>query len=520
MFRKCSVFFLASFLILGCFQPLQLAAKPVDIQASSHTIHPLCLAPASKVQRRVLILTKTDYKYHLKQTSSGLLRKRVWKILSYVFTKIRSSYMGSIPHIGAGILATQLKASGFQVTIRDLYDPEMLKKAKSFDLVLVSFFDISFTYVMDQLLPNLDLNKTVIGGIGATVLGKEIHERFPNASLAYGEGEGLVPEIIRDLDQGLLKPVYKRDSPVDLSRTTEEDIQFHAIPPFDKNFIQVIEVGRGCTQHCPFCITPRFNPRVTYKPLDILEKELDMVSKGLRPKILVLIDQNLLAYPEDYLLQFFKMLNKRKIRWVGEGTIESIIHNDELLSEMAKNCLMFLVGVEDLSQNPVQGAQAKDKLKQHLKESVELLRSHKFPVLYSIVFGTDKQDMSIFETSAQAVHDLGITVIPHIATPRVGTVWYDHLIRQGRIFDFDFGGRDQKFHVIFHPNGMNYRELWQGFFHFHKKVFSVPEIARRLFYNVRRSGLKYALSLMLFDIDGFMMSHHLKMIRSKYATSA
>jgi len=452
-----------------------------------------------------LLLTKQNYRYHLAEpnvlrAAAGMPTKR--DLLTNLFGKVRSLLVGgTMAHLGIGIVADELSRSGFNVEIREMYDDQVIADADDFDLVGISCLDISFPRTV-ELLERLDPSKTLVGGIGATVLEDRLREQFPEISLLKGESEGLMQQVAADIKNGGLKPLYQRPDPVDLSDPSEVLVGYRSHPYFTDTFFQVLEVGRGCTQKCPYCITPLHNPRVTYKPLGIIEKELDQIAPS-RPAFI--IDQNLLAYPEEYLLEFLKLLNKRRQFWLGEGTIDAVIDNDKILEALSKTCLGFLIGVEDMTGNRLEGAGLKNSLNSGFAEKARKLRRYRIPTTYSIMFGTDDQTYpDVFVETAEIVNRLGLTVVPHIATPRVGTDWYDQVVQEGRLIDDDLAHTNQKLHCIHKPAQMSRDELLGGFAWFYQRVFSPFRVAERVFMSLNDCGPKYFAGTLALESDAYI----------------
>ncbi|EMR74595.1 Fe-S oxidoreductase, partial [Thermoplasmatales archaeon SCGC AB-540-F20] len=91
--------------------------------------------------------------------------------------------------------------------------------------------------------------KVVLGGWHPSALPEEA-KKYSN-SVLIGEGEELWPQLLKDIDKGKLKRIYRQERPVDLS----------SIPitgsgrAKEKGFRSavVIEATRGCPNGCDFC---------------------------------------------------------------------------------------------------------------------------------------------------------------------------------------------------------------------------------------------------------------------------
>ncbi len=458
--------------------------------------------------KKALLLTKFNYQF----TNAGAKPLKIRKVvlpLDRMIRRYTNFTFGSMPHLGIGIVASELQSLGYSVAINDLQDPPARELASQSDLVGVSFLDISFDHVI-KLLQDLDLSKTILGGLGASVLEHKVRESFPNASIVLGESEGIIEDIVNDLQKNGLKQTYKRDKPVNLRYLSpkepylSKEYSFRELPVFRDSWLQVLEIGRGCHNKCRFCLTDN---KISYKPIEIIEQELKITPKHRR--MLFLIDQNLCSYPDDYLIDVFTLINKTGMRWVGEGTIEDKIGNSKLMQLMAKNCFTFLAGVEDLHY-PDNAPPSKRKLAHNLRSRVKELRDYNFPVFYSLMFGNDDQVFpESFIESANKVNELGITVNAHLTTPREGTLFNRQLEESNRIIDRKYAHRNQRL-VVYEPKKMSMPELRAGFTRFHELVFSPQQIAKRAAINSFQKGIKYSAGLVLIEAYGFLWKTVLK----------
>ncbi len=466
------------------------------------------------MKKKALLLTKFSYDFPNYGSKPWKLRNYLNDLLdllpiSYLAKLFSYSTLRSIPHLGIGIVASELQSEGFQVHIKDLMYPKAFLQANDYDLIGISFLDISFDYVMRKL-SSLDLSKTILGGIGATALEDRIRERYPAAAIVRGESEGLMKYVVADLKSSCLKTVYQREKPVNFQELSVNDpwlsnqFSFRKVPLFSNAWFQTIEICRGCHNHCDFCLTGKSN-NITYKPINILEKELAAIKKS---RTLFIIDQNLCSYPDDYLLEVFKLINKTGKRWVGEGTIEDKIDNAQLMRIMAENCFMFLVGIENFYSNQ-KGVASKNRLRANFDHRVKELRNYGIPVIYSMLFGTDEQYFpDSFIQSAEKVNSLGITVLTHIVTPRAGTAFEAKLLREGRIVDFESAHRNHR-EVIHEPLNMSIPQLKAGFTKFHQQVFSSAQSMKRIARNYLKKGLGYSNGLTIMEIYGLLWKRKL-----------
>jgi len=453
-----------------------------------------------------LLLTARGY-YFKKESYPEIARDLIPDHL-----ETRRQTFEDIPHLGIFEIADELANNGVRSDIGDLYDLDTIEKAKdgTYDLVMISMMDIAKEWVMEVVLPKLerlvDGGQVVLGGYGAEGLEDIIHEKFPNVVIIKGFASGEVKQYLDDHEQGTEKNTYERGIPQNVHNLNDpyyktEIRPYREHPNLKKSKFQPLYLGTGCTEECPWCKTGEVSP--SFKPLKVVEKEISQLTMGL-DKWMFFLDQNLFAYPTNYVIDVFQMINDMGHRWIGEGTIGRVVNNQKLMETLAIGCWGLLAGTEDL-YNSKPGASIKDILTANIGPISSYLRQLKIPMSYSIVFGLDNQDKTIFKKTADRVNELGINALVHIATPRAGTIWEAQLKQEDRLRGSYFQ-RNQKFDVTFEPKNMSQENLLGGFALVHDQVFAQKQIDKRLNQNLYTGVTHGLLGIMLY-LAGQKMQH-------------
>ncbi len=413
----------------------------------------------------------------------------------------RNLTFGSIPHEGARIIASELSQAGYSVVLKNLFDDEAVEKAKNAQLILISAMDIGLdqsSKIIKSLEPRDNL---IVGGVGMTPVISSLAKEFPWVTFVFGEAENLISQAVSDFEtKGSMENLYQRQSKfefLELAHHPSSNSRFSCreLPMFKTSPLKVTEVSRGCPEACEFC--PTALQPVTVKPLSLLEKEIDQMK--LNPaNVLFFVDQNLMACPQPYLHDLLDVINKKGVKWIGEGTISYVMEDELLLRKMAQNCLTFLIGIEDMF-SPIKGSATKNKLQRDFEPTVARLRELKVPIIYSMVFGLDNQEREIFDLAADKVNRLGITVAAHLATPRPGTAFWNRINKEGRLLDRASIRRNMRNDVVFDPLHMTREDILRGFGKFQRSVYSPEQVARRFANNLTDCGTKYALGLAVTD---------------------
>lgn len=108
------------------------------------------------------------------------------------------------------------------------------------------------------------------------------------------------------------------------------------------------------------------------------------------------------------------------------------------------------------------------------------LRQRAIMINASLVFGLPNDDIHTFSrTLAWMVEHKIETVTAHIMTPYPGTKLYERMLTENKITDFDLSHYDTA-HVVFKPDKMTERQLYNGYIEFYKQLYSFRNILRRL----------------------------------------
>ncbi|MFH0817196.1 MAG: radical SAM protein [Candidatus Micrarchaeota archaeon] len=411
---------------------------------------------------KVLLLTGTRY------GTPQQAEERGTEAATLVF---RRRFLGTVPHLGAGIIMTELKRLGADCKVADIYDDKAIAMGKDADLVGLSGKSLHCDQIVkvgNELMKHKI--KVIAGGPGVSLAAERILARAPGISVCVGESEGLWAQIIDDAKTGRMKEVYRREKPLDLRYeyvVPDRSLKIMNSARGLMSMFDVIEFGRGCHNLCDFCGEDIAHGRTvrTRDPGEV-KREIDSINRN---KLLFVVDNNLSSYPADYLIEIFRYMKKTRRKWTGAGTEKQVIENEAVLEAMSGNCVIFFTGPEDF-WNDVRGAKDKKTDITAFEEHAKIFKSYGIPVVYSLVFGLDGQGPQIFQETANLVRKIKITPVSHIATPYPGTVFHRRLQEEGRILTDDLSLYDHR-HVVFQPKNMTIEELGNGYSRFLREVF-------------------------------------------------
>src|SRR3954471_21545457 len=184
--------------------------------------------------------------------------------------------------------------------------------------------------------------KVVLGGLHVLSCPEEA---APHAdALAIGEGVQVWPEILRDIEAGMLRPVYRGS----YRRPYRED----PAPRRDilprRSFLTTTSLiaTRGCHNRCGFCYLATDGLAMPYQVRDV-EQVVDELRADGQPYA-VFTDNNLGSRPE-YLRRLCQALRPLGVIWSAAVTID-VTDDPSLVRDMAlAGCTGVFVGFESLA---------------------------------------------------------------------------------------------------------------------------------------------------------------------------
>jgi radical SAM superfamily enzyme YgiQ (UPF0313 family) len=162
--------------------------------------------------------------------------------------------------------------------------------------------------------------------------------------------------------------------------------------------------------------------------------------------------------------------------------------DDELLALCRKSgCMGLLVGFESLSAESLKSISKGVNKPQQYIDVVKRMHDHGIGVKGSFIFGFDTDDEGVFDRTVEFALKAKIDVVYYsILTPYPGTAFYDQMLREGRIIDFDWNHYNTH-NVVYRPRLLTPEQLLEGYWGALRESFTWPSIFRRMWGN----GVKY-----------------------------
>jgi radical SAM superfamily enzyme YgiQ (UPF0313 family) len=313
------------------------------------------------------------------------------------------------------------------------------------------------------------------GGIHISAVPGEAQQHFD--AICIGNAENVWGDIVADVAQGTLKPVYQSTAPLQ-----GRDIPIprrDLVGAGDYLFGNTISASRGCPFKCEFCYNSceYVNYRIINRPVDEVIREI----KGLGTRHVLFIDDNLIGNP-DWTWEFLAALQDQHLalRWSGAVSV-NLVNHLPLLDLMAKTgCNSLFVGFETINEKALAEVGKRQNHVSVYNRLIDEIHRRGIMVNASMVFGLDHDDASMFKTTMKWLVDNKVeTMTGHILTPYPGTVLYERLDSENRIIDRDYSHYNTS-NVVYSPMLLAPEQLREGYFWMYKEFYSFRSIFRRM----------------------------------------
>ena len=314
--------------------------------------------------------------------------------------------------------------------------------------------------------------KVVMGGLHALSCPDEV---APHAdAIVVGEGVHAWPEVLRDMEAGTLRAVYRggyrrpyRDDP-----PPRRDL----LPR--RGFLTTTSLiaTRGCHNRCGFCYLATDGLTMPYQVRDVEQVVAEFRGDG--QPYGVFVDNNLGSRP-GYLRSLCQALRPLDVIWSAAVTID-VTDDPGLIRAMAlAGCTGVFVGFESLADENLAEARKKTPSAADYARRVAMLHDHGIQVNGSFVLGFDHDRGDVFGRTVAWIEEARLECATfHILTPYPGTPLFRQMEGEGRLLHRDWSRYDTA-HVVFRPRHMTPEELFEGYAWCYERLFSHGSIWRR-----------------------------------------
>jgi radical SAM superfamily enzyme YgiQ (UPF0313 family) len=286
----------------------------------------------------------------------------------------------------------------------------------------------------------------LVGGISAALHRDELMEHAD--SVFVGEAEGRMDQVLHDLRNGGMKPVYDfgtEHPPIELVGTAKRDILHREKYTYrGVRMLDLVHASRGCRFNCFPCCAPFLGGRVFRpRPMARVVEEIASIDNNR----LFIVD-NSLAQDTAWEQDLFRALIPLKKKWVSHP-----IEEDDRLLDLAyqAGCWYVYQAVFDTS----------DVIRNRIKR----YKDHGISVEGTIILGTDEQDVDFIKRLVDFLLEVDLDIAEFtILTPFPHTPIRATLEQQGRILSSDWSDYTCD-RVVFQPRRMSAPQLQEMYYY-------------------------------------------------------
>jgi radical SAM superfamily enzyme YgiQ (UPF0313 family) len=321
--------------------------------------------------------------------------------------------------------------------------------------------------------------KVVMGGMHPSALPNEAIKHCD--SVVIGEAEGIWAQLVKDFEKRRLKKYYKNKGFVDLSTIGRPRRDLYKKERY--LFTHFIQTTRGCPFNCGFCSVTKFFGR-TYRtrPVASVIKEI----REMKTKFVGFSDDNIFGN-RIYARKLFSALKYEGVVWLSQASL-NITDDPKLLHLAARSgCKGLFIGLESADYESLTQMNKGFLKPQKFKDAVKHLHDEGISVLGAFVLGNDNEDQSIFARTLEFAKKIKIDLAQFaVLTPYPGTAIYNRLIRENRIFNFDWTKYDAG-NAVYRPLKMTadklkqeVDKLWRDFYRFDEVIMRILTLGKRI----------------------------------------
>jgi radical SAM superfamily enzyme YgiQ (UPF0313 family) len=318
--------------------------------------------------------------------------------------------------------------------------------------------------------------KTVIlGGYMASLMPEEAKKYCD--SVVIGDAENVWGKALRDYESGELKPYYQDDL-LQLSTPTP---RFDLILNKNIGDFLPVQAGRGCPNSCSFCsVACLYKNRYIRREIPEVMRDIRQI-KDLGFNKFLLLDDNILS-DRNYMVELCREIKKLDMKWLSQCSID-IGKDDELLRLVASSgCIALSFGIESITQESLEYMNKSWARVHEYSGLINNIQKHGIDISTEMVVGADGDTLESIAKTADFIKRNKI-VVPrfYILTPIPGTVFYDEMKSQGRIYKedmYDYNGTE----AVHIPKNMTPEELTAAYWKLYNEVFSYHSILSRTIF--------------------------------------
>jgi radical SAM superfamily enzyme YgiQ (UPF0313 family) len=336
------------------------------------------------------------------------------------------------------------------------------------------------------------------------------HTDFPEIEhFVLGEAEGVIGELVADMQRGELRAVYQAAERPDVKRTPAPRLDLIDM----RHYVAMsVQFSRGCPFDCEFCDIIVMNGRVprTKAPAQLIAELEALRQQGWNDMVFV-VDDNFIGNKVRTKEALRAIVEWRQRSGSGMGFLTETSVNladDPELCELMQRAgfKKVFVGIETPAPESLKECRKRQNEGRDLVESVHVLQSHGFEVMGGFIVGFDSDPVDIFRRQFEFIQRSGVvTAMVGLLTALPKTRLHQRLEQEGRLAGQTTGNNTDAV-LNFEPR-LGREFLQNGYRELMRKLYEPRAYYRRVRVFLRHhrpSGP--GLRLSLHDLKAFLRS--------------
>jgi radical SAM superfamily enzyme YgiQ (UPF0313 family) len=376
---------------------------------------------------------------------------------------IRCHKLGAATPLALQILAGLAPRDHKVKLIDDNFDP--IDFDGDFDLVGLHAHDSLTAYRGREIYREFKKKgvPVVIGGRFIQTLPVEAALECADACV-MSEGEYVWEQVLADVKNRRLKPVYQCDALVDLARKDLPLPRRDMVNSSRYKYV-TIEVARGCAYNCDFCTASMlFKGAYRTYPIERVENDLKnaLLNFDRKRNIIYLVDEDI-SMQREYKIELFERIKKYGVPWIALSNV-AVGKDDKLLEVMRESgCKTLYIGFESCEGSNLKTVNKPPTHKvQEYKELIKKIRAHNIKICGLFIFGMDNDRKGIAKRTLGFVKETRMEyAAASVLTPIFNSRLYLSLEKEGRLISREWFKYWYK--VVHQPMHMSPRQLQKEF---------------------------------------------------------
>jgi radical SAM superfamily enzyme YgiQ (UPF0313 family) len=294
------------------------------------------------------------------------------------------------------------------------------------------------------------------------------------ATVVVGEAEPVMPQLIEDLRLRRLAPLYRAETPADLS----------LIPPPRYDLVEAgftvpmgYEATRGCPFTCSFCVLSALPSPYRRRPIANVLRDIQAVPStwSWRQRKLVNFWDNNLGADRAYFRALCEALVPLKKFWSTQTSIDTITPESARLMGRS-GCRYVYIGLESLAQDSLFSSNKRHNKVADYRRRIGYLHDNGVVVMSIFLLGLDGDTPKYLNELPNLVHDIDVDIpVYSLAVPIEGTPFKEELRTSGRLLPGDLLDGSDGVHLVYQPRRVSPDEV----------EFALAECMRRSYHPLR-----------------------------------